>query len=117
MRELTDQEIDRLSGGVLNLGAGLFGAGISGLASGGAYAVNAATTGMPFSWSRLAGEAATGATTGFLLGTGATLMYAGFTGAVRGASVAGVSVAGAGGAFGAASAAGAGGQGGGSESS
>lgn len=105
MRELTDSEIARVSGGVLNLGAGVLGAGITGAMSGGFYAIRTTTAGQPFAWSTFAGEIANGATTGFLVGTGAGLVYAGATQALRGATVAGVSMIGAGGAIGAASAA------------
>lgn len=116
MRELTNREIEVVSGGVFNIGSGLVGAGLAGIGAGGAYAVHAATHGVPFSWGSFATETASAAASGFLIGSGGTLLYAGITGAMRGASVAGVSLAGAGGAMMAAQAAGSpGAKGGGSE--
>ncbi|MEE4361181.1 MAG: hypothetical protein V2I63_06610 [Pseudomonadales bacterium] len=112
MRELTKAEIDRVSGAALQLGSGALVAGLGGLAGGARYAVSTARTG-GFSWGGLAVEASQGAVSGFLIGTGATLVGLSARGVMSGAHVAGVSMIGAGAATSAAS--GAMGQGGGSE--
>lgn len=103
MRTLTASEVDQVTGGALNLGTGLLGAGISGIGHGAGYAVNAGMAGN-FTWSGFALRTANGAAQGFLIGTGASLIVAGATGAIRGATVAGVASAGAGTAMGVASA-------------
>lgn len=103
MRTLTASEVDQVSGGALNLGTGFIAAGISGGMHGAIYSINAYSMGN-FSWAGFTLHAANGATSGFLIGTGATLIYAGATGTIKGATVAGVTAAGAGTALGVAGA-------------
>lgn len=103
MRTLTASEVDQVSGGALNLGTGFLAAGVTGLGHGAGYSINAYQTGS-FSWAGFTFHAANGAASGFLIGTGATLIYAGATGAIKGVTVAGVTSAGAGTALGVAGA-------------
>ncbi len=95
MRELTSEEIEEVSGGVLNLATGAFGAGVGGLVAGGAYAINASAYGT-FTWGGFAYETGRAAAAGFLIGTGASLIVAGATGAIPGAHVLGVTLTGTG---------------------
>lgn len=103
MRTLTATEVDQVSGGALNLGTGLVAAGIGGGMHGAIYAINANSMGN-FSWAGFTMHAANGAASGFLIGTGAALLVAGATGTIKGATVAGVTSAGAGAAMGVAGA-------------
>lgn len=95
MRTLTTSEVDQVTGGALNLGTGLLGAGIGGLGFGGAYALSTVGSGT-FSWGTFAGKVLHGSASGFLVGTGSTLIYAGATGVIKGATPAGVTLAGVG---------------------
>ena len=102
MRELTRLEVKEVSGGILNLGTGAAGAAIGGAVTGANYAINASLAGN-FSPSGLAWSIGSGAASGFLVGTGTTLVAAAATGTIKGASVLGVSMIGAGAALGATS--------------
>ncbi len=99
MRALTAAEVDQVSGGAVNFAAGGIGAVGGGLVSGGQYAVQSSMAGN-FSWGAFAGQVVHGTATGFLLGSGGTLIYAGATGAIKGATIAGASLMGAGAALG-----------------
>jgi hypothetical protein len=76
MRTLTAAEVDQVTGGALNLGTGALAAGISGLASGGVYAYNSTQAGN-FSWGNFVLVTANNAASGFLVGSGATLITTG----------------------------------------
>ena len=76
MRTLTASEVDQVTGGAVNLGTGAITAGISGVAAGGVYAYNSMQAGN-FSWGNLALVTANNAASGFLVGSGATLIVAG----------------------------------------
>ena len=104
MRTLTASEVDQVTGGALNLATGAMGAVGGGVIAGGYYAVQSSMAGN-FSWGTFSTRVAHASATGFLVGTGATLMYAGATGALKGATVAGASLMGAGAALGIAPAA------------
>jgi len=117
MRTLTETEVDQVTGGALNFMAGGIGAVGGGLIQGGNYALSSSISGN-FSWGAFSVQVLHGSATGFLVGSGATLLHAGVTGALKGGTVAGVSMMGAGGALGIAPAAmssSANGEGGGSD--
>jgi lactobin A/cerein 7B family class IIb bacteriocin len=111
-RDLNERELDEVAGGVANLVSGGIGAGIGGLIGGARYAVNSMGTGS-FAWGSFTAVTLRTAVTGFLIGSGSSLIAAAATGAIRGGAVLGTSMVGAGGALEVAS--GAPGQGGGSE--
>ena len=115
MRTLVSTEVDQVTGGAVNLGTGFAGAGIGGLAMGGSYALNSSMQGN-FSWGQFSATVIQGTTSGFLIGSGTMLIVAGATGAIKGATVAGVTLAGSGAALAVASGASSGGpeEGGGS---
>ena len=96
MRELGEREIDRVSGGVFNLGTGVAGALIGGGFAGAGYAIEAAGNGT-FSWSEFGLTVGANAVGGFLIGSGVTLIAAAASGATRGTVVAGVTSIGTGG--------------------
>ena len=104
LRSLDDREMDEVVGGAANLVSGGIGAGIGGLVGGARYALNTTGSGT-FSWGTFAQEALRTAVSGFLIGTGSSLIVGAATGAVRGGAVLGVSMVGAGGALEVASAA------------
>ena len=104
LRSLDDRELDEVVGGAANLVSGGIGAGIGGLVGGARYALNTTGSGT-FSWGTFAQEALRTAVSGFLIGTGSSLIVGAATGAVRGGAVLGVSMVGAGGALEVASAA------------
>lgn len=108
MRTLTASEVDQVTGGALNFAAGGIAAAGGGLIQGGHYALNAHQAGN-FSWGAFTLNVLHGSATGFLVGSGGTLIHAGVTGAVKGSTVAGVSAMGAGAALGIAPAASSGG--------
>ncbi|MCC5888653.1 MAG: hypothetical protein JJT88_19625, partial [Gammaproteobacteria bacterium] len=117
MRTLTATEVDQVSGGALNFAAAGIGAVGGGLVLGGQYALQSHMAGN-FSWGAFSANVAHGTATGFLLGSGGTLIHAGITGTIKGATVAGASMLGAGAALGVAPSAGSGsssGEGGGSD--
>ena len=103
-RDLNERELDEVAGGAANLISGGIGAGIGGLVGGARYAANTTGSGN-FSWGTFAQETVRTAVSGFLIGTGSSLIVGAATGAVRGGAVLGVSMAGAGGALEVASAA------------
>lgn len=111
-RDLNERELDEVAGGVANLVSGGIGAGIGGLIGGARYAVNSMGTGN-FGWGSFAAVTLRTAVSGFLIGSGSSLIAAAATGAIRGGAVLGTSMVGAGGALEVSS--GAPGQGGGSE--
>ena len=111
-RDLDERELDEVAGGVANLVSGGIGAGMGGLIGGARYAVSSIGTG-GFHWGSFAAVTLRTAVTGFLIGSGSSLIAAAATGAIRGGAVLGTSMVGAGGALEVAS--GAPGQSGGSE--
>ena len=111
-RDLNERELDEVAGGAANLITGGIGAGIGGLIGGARYAVNSMGTGS-FGWGSFAAVTLRTAVTGFLVGSGTSLIAAAATGTIRGGAVLGASMVGAGGAMEVAS--GAQGMGGGSE--
>ena len=104
LRSLDDRELDEVVGGAANLVSGGIGAGLGGLAGGAKYALSTAGSG-DFSWGSFAAETVRTAVSGFLIGSGSSLIVGAATGAVRGGAVLGVSMVGAGGALEVASAA------------
>ena len=101
-RDLKERELDEVTGGAANLISGGIGAGLGGLVGGAKYAVS--TSGAnDFSWGAFAQETVRTAVSGFLIGTGSSLIVGAATGAVRGGAVLGGSMVGAGGALEAAS--------------
>ena len=104
LRSLDDRELDEVVGGAANLVSGGIGAGLGGLAGGAKYALGTAGSG-DFSWGSFVAETVRTAVSGFLIGSGSSLIVGAATGAVRGGAVLGVSMVGAGGALEVASAA------------
>ncbi len=96
MRELGEREIDRVSGGVFNLGTGVAGALIGGGFAGARYAVEANMDGS-FSWGEFALTVSGSAASGLLVGTGVGLVGAAARGVLPGAAVPGVTAIGLGG--------------------
>jgi len=94
-RDLNERELDEVAGGAANLISGGIGAGIGGLVGGARYAANTTGSGN-FSWGTFAQETVRTAVSGFLIGTGSSLIVGAATGAVRGGAVLGVSMTGAG---------------------
>lgn len=100
MRELTETELDKVSGGAIPLlpvGMGAILGGASGAAN---YSVQASMTG-GFTWGGLVQATAVGVASGTLLGAGGSMLSAAWSG-VRGVAVAGGTAAGLGVAGGAA---------------
>lgn len=95
VRDLNERELDEVSGGAANLISGGIGAGLGGLAGGARYALNTAGKDN-FSWGTFAQETVRVAVSGFLIGSGSSLIVGAATGAVRGGAVLGVSMTGAG---------------------
>jgi len=98
VRDLDERELDEVSGGAANLISGGIGAGLGGLVGGAKYAVSTSGTN-DFSWGSFAQETLRTAISGFLIGTGSSLIVGAATGAVRGGAVLGGSMVGAGGAL------------------
>ena len=94
-RDLNERELDEVSGGAANLISGGIGAGLGGLVGGAKYAVSTSGTNS-FSWGTFAQETLRTAVSGFLIGTGSSLIVGAATGAVRGGAVLGSSMVGAG---------------------
>lgn len=90
MRTLTESEVEQVTGGALNLGTGAIGAGIGAAGAGGLYAYDSMRAGN-FSWGSLAFITGNAALSGFLVGSGATLLVAGANTSIR---VAGAGAAG-----------------------
>ena len=82
-RALNERELDEVSGGVANLISGGIGAGIGGLVGGARYAANTTGSG-DFSWGTFAQETVRTAVSGFLIGTGSSLIVGAATGAALG---------------------------------
>ncbi len=76
MRELTEVEVDKISGGAINFLGGGIGALAGGLVSGAVYAANTQN----FSWGQFAMVTGRNAMAGFLIGTGAGLIVSGVPG-------------------------------------
>ena len=95
MRDLNERELDDVSGGAANLISGGIGAGLGGLVGGAKYAVSTSGTNS-FSWGSFVQETLRTAVSGFLIGTGSSLIVGAATGAVRGGAVLGSSMVGAG---------------------
>ncbi|GEM_PF-2866019 len=111
VRTLRDDELDEVAGG-FNPFSGAFGAGLGGVIGGAKYAVNTTGSGT-FSWGGFAEVTLRTAVSGFLIGSGSSLLFAAATGVARGSAVLGASMVGAGASLEVAS--GAPGTGGGSE--
>jgi len=82
MRTLTETEVDQVTGGALNLGTGAIGAGIGAAGAGGLYAYDSVRAGN-FSWGGLALTTGNAVVSGFLIGSGSTLLVSGAATAIR----------------------------------
>jgi hypothetical protein len=94
VRTLRGDELDEVAGGFNPITGGV-GAGLGGLAGGARYALKTMGTGS-FGWGSFASVTIRSAVSGFLIGSGSSLIVAAATGAVRGGAVLGASMVGAG---------------------